>query len=122
MRWFGFRQFPPCSRGLLAAVFLMACAPDAWRPDRGYETFLDQVQQRCGYEHIGSRVIGSDLLQDAYFLDVTARFYHRQIGSENYADAVSGSFGGAADSAGIRCILGVTPDRLPRSGGSGITD
>ena len=90
---------------LPAAVFLIACAPDAWRPDDRYETFLDQVQQRCGYERIGSRAIGSDLLQDAYFLDVTSRFYHRQIGPENYANAVSGSFGGATDSEGIRCIL-----------------
>lgn len=114
---------------LLAALFsvvVTACAPNAWRPDPRYAAFLDQVQNKCGNERIGSREIGrrnstSDLTQDAYFLDLTSRFYHGEIPRDDYANSLAGSYGGAADSVGIRCLLGlipvpeaVPPSRMPR--------
>lgn len=116
-------------RTLLATLFavaITACAPDAWRPDPRYEAFLDQVQNKCGSERIGSREIGSrnstsDLTQDAYFLDLTSRFYHGEISRDDYANSLAGSYGGAADSAGIRCLLSLIPipaadpsSRMPR--------
>lgn len=96
----------------LLAVAVTACAPDAWRPDPGYETFLDQVQSQCGAERIGSRSIGADLIQDAYFLDVTSRFYHGEMARNDYANSLAGSFGGAADGAGIVCILAQAPNEV----------
>ncbi len=104
--------FPPFGRVFVAAlvpVLLGACAPDAWRPDKPYDKFLDQVQNQCGAQRIGSRSIGGDLLQnsDAFFLDLTSRFYHGEISERSYADALAGSFGGASDSPAIRCILAV---------------
>jgi hypothetical protein len=65
--------------GILFCV-LAGCAPDAWRPDSPYDAFLDQIQRKCGDERIGSKSISGDFLQegDAYFLDVTSRYYHRK--------------------------------------------
>jgi len=92
-------------------VLLSACAPDAWRPDNPYDAFLDRVQKQCGEQRIGNRSIGWDLLQtsspNAYFLDLTSRFYHREVSERSYADALAGSFGGASDAPGILCILAV---------------
>lgn len=95
---------------VLMACFLTACAPDAWRPDHRYDAFLDQVQRQCGEQLIGSRRIGGDLLQnaDAYFLDVTSRYFHGEISEKSYVDALAGSFNASPDSPGIRCILTVT--------------
>lgn len=95
----------------LLAVVVSACAADAWRPDPRYEAFLDQVQNTCGTERIGSRSIGSDLIQDAYFLDVTSRFYNGEVTRNDYANSLAGSFGGAADAAGILCILAQVPNQ-----------
>ncbi|MCM8595372.1 hypothetical protein [Accumulibacter sp.] len=104
----------------LLPLLISACAPDAWRPDNPYDAFLNAIQTRCGDLQIGNRRIGDDLVNgpDAYFLDVTSRYYHREISAWNYANALSASFGGASDSAGIRCILDVqrTPDPLPPLG------
>lgn len=100
----------------LLPLLVSACAPDAWRPDNPYDAFLSAIQTRCGDLQIGNRRIGDDLISgpDAYFLDVTSRYYHREISGWNYANALAASFGGAPDSPGIRCILDVqrTPDPL----------
>ncbi|MBK7675497.1 MAG: hypothetical protein IPJ27_12500 [Candidatus Accumulibacter sp.] len=105
-------------RALVVALFpvvLAACAPDAWRPDDPFEAFLDQVQRKCGEVRIGSRSIGGDLLQnaDAYFLDVTSRYYHREISGRSYAEALAGSFGTKPDSPGILCVLNLKRDKDP---------
>lgn len=106
-----FQSFGKASFITLLAVLLSACAPDAWRPDKPYDAFLDRVQKQCGEQRIGNKSIGWDLLQtsspNAYFLDVTSRFYHGEISGTSYADALAGSFGGASDSPGILCILAV---------------
>ena len=100
----------------LAALLCAACAPDAWRPDDPFEAFLDQIQNKCGEMRIGSRSIGSDLLQnpDPYFLDVTSRYYHRKISGQNYAEALAGSFGttpaAPAASSGPQLTLRVSLD------------
>jgi hypothetical protein len=94
---------------LLFAIALTACAPDAWRPDAPYDAFLDQVQNHCGEQRIGSRNLGAELLQDAYFLDLTSRFYHGEISRSNYVDSLASAFDASASSAGISCILRLMP-------------
>jgi hypothetical protein len=104
-------SFGRASFATLLALLLSACAPDAWRPDKPYDVFLDRVQKECGEQRIGNRSIGWDLLQtsnpNAYFLDLTSRFYHGEISETSYADALAGSFGGASAAPGILCILAV---------------
>ncbi|QKS30153.1 hypothetical protein [Accumulibacter sp.] len=94
---------------LCAVVIGTACAPDAWRPDSRYDAFLDRVQDRCGNLEIGGRRIGANLIEgpDSYFLDLTSRYFHRQISPENYAGALAGSFAGDPGSPAISCILSV---------------
>ncbi len=107
-------------RRSLAPLFVAAataCAPDAWRPDNAYDAFLDQVQDRCGYLDVGGRRIGADLIQgpDPYFLDLTSRYFHRQISPGNYAEALAGTFASEPGSSAIRCILAVprSSDPMP---------
>ena len=112
------QRFRSARRAVVVALFpvvLGACAPDAWRPDGPFEAFLDQVQRKCGEMRIGSRSIGGDLLQnaDAYFLDVTSRYYHREISGQSYAEALAGSFGTTPDAPGILCVLNLKRDRDP---------
>lgn len=94
---------------VLLPVVLGACAPDAWRPDSRYEAYLDQMQNKCGELRLGGRSIGDDLLQesDAYFLDVTSRYYHDEISEKSFVGALSGTYDAAPDSPGILCILGL---------------
>ncbi len=101
--------------GLLCCVLLAGCAPDAWRPDSPYDAFLDQIQRTCGDERIGSKSISRDFLQegDAYFLDVTSRYYHREITEQNYVDALTGAYGARPDAPGLRCLLSVQRNPLP---------
>ena len=112
------QQLRSSRQALVVALFpvvLAACAPDAWRPDDPFEAFLDQVQRKCGAMRIGSRSIGGDLLQnaDAYFLDITSRYYHREISGRSYAEALAGSFGTTPDSPGILCVLNLKRDKDP---------
>jgi len=105
------------SLALLLVAAATACAPDAWRPDSRFDAFLDQVQDRCGNLDVGGRRIGANLIQgpDSYFLDLTSRYFHREISRENYADALAGTFSSDPGSAGIRCILAVprSSDPMP---------
>ncbi|HCN69709.1 MAG TPA: hypothetical protein PK440_16440 [Candidatus Accumulibacter phosphatis] len=100
---------------LLLVAAATACAPDAWRPDSRYDAFLDQVQDRCGNLEVGDRRIGADLIQgpDSYFLDLTSRYFHRQISPANYANALAGTFASDPGSAAIRCILAVPRSNDP---------
>jgi hypothetical protein len=100
---------------LLCCVLLAGCAPDAWRPDNPYDAFLDQVQRKCGDERIGSKSISGDFLQegDAYFLDLTSRYYHREITEQDYVDALTGAYGARPDAPGLRCLLSVQRNPLP---------
>ncbi|MCM8611995.1 hypothetical protein [Accumulibacter sp.] len=105
------------SLALLLVAAAAACAPDAWRPDSRFDAFLDQVQDRCGYLEVGGRRIGANLIQgpDSYFLDLTSRYFHRQISPANYAEALAASFSSDPASAAIRCILAVplSSDPMP---------
>ena len=105
-------------RTLLAfalSLSLAACAPDAWRPDSPYEAFLNQVQNKCWNLDLGGRDINSLLndssnaATDAYFLDLTSRYFNGRISRENYVDTLSTNYNTSPDSPGIRCILQQMP-------------
>jgi hypothetical protein len=99
----------------LLALTLAACAPDAWRPDSPYDAFLDQIRIKCWDTRLGSTTIPElmpdALTTDAYFMDVTSRFYNGQISQENYIGALEGSYAARPDSNGIQCILAQMPQQ-----------
>jgi hypothetical protein len=103
----------------LLALTLAACAPDAWRPDSPYDAFLDQIRIKCWDTRLGSTTIPElmpdALTTDAYFMDVTSRFYNGQISRENYIGALEGSYAARPDSTGIQCILAQMPQKTPLS-------
>lgn len=84
-------------------------APDAFRPDPGYEAFLDRIQKNCREVYVGPNSINGALLSDPAFLDLTSRFFNRIISQQSYVDALSGGYDARSDSPGIRCILGQMP-------------
>ncbi len=95
----------------LLVVVLGGCAPDAFRPDAPYEAYLNQLQNRCQYQRIGRVEINSDLLQDPYFLDVTSRFFNLETSQTAYLGSLEGAYGATPDSPGVRCLLGLLPQR-----------
>lgn len=99
----------------LVPLAITACAPDAWRSDSSYDAFLDQVRIKCSATIIGLVSI-SDLMPDAtttdaYFMDVTSRYYHRQISLASYLEALEGSYTARPDSTGIACLLRQMPGK-----------
>lgn len=95
----------------LLVLVLGACAPDAWRPDAPFETYLNNVQKQCSYQRIGRVEINSDFLQDPYFLDITSRFFNLESSQANYLGSLEGAYGAKPDSPGVRCMLGLLPPR-----------
>jgi hypothetical protein len=99
----------------LLALTLAACAPDAWRSDSRYDAFLDQIRIKCWDTRLGSTTIPElmpdAMTTDAYFMDVTSRFYNGQISQENYIGALEGSYAARPDSTGIQCILTQMPQQ-----------
>lgn len=86
-------------------------APDAFRPDPGYDAFLDRVQKNCRGVYVGPNGIDATLLSDPAFLDLTSRFFNGILSQQRYVDALSGGYDARPDSAGIRCILQQMPAR-----------
>lgn len=93
---------------LLAA--LVGCAPDAWKPNPIYDTFLNKVDKNCGTMRIGEVTIsqlmnpGSNLYS-AYFVDMTSRFDLGRISTEDYVEGIATTFTTIRDTPGIRCIV-----------------
>ena len=48
----------------ILALTLAACAPDAWRPVRRYDAFLDQIRTKCRDTRLGSTTI-PEMMPDA---------------------------------------------------------
>lgn len=102
----------PRSLLLVAALLgaLGGCAPDAWKPNPTYDTFLNKVDKNCGTMRIGEVTIsqlmnpGSNLYS-TYFVDLTSRFDLGRVSAEDYVDGISSTFTTIRDSAGIRCIV-----------------
>ncbi len=91
-------------------VALSGCAPDAWKPNPIYDTFLNKVDKNCGTMRIGEITIsqlmnpGSNLYS-TYFVDLTSRFDLGRISTEDYVEGISTTFTTIRDTAGIRCIV-----------------
>lgn len=105
------------SKLLLIALTLTGCASDAWRPERNFDTALEQVRVKCWGLRLGAssinRLMPSSTTTDPYFLDITSRYYHGKISEQSYVTALQGSYAAPADSPGIRCILEQMPKRNP---------
>ena len=99
---------------LLAAV--AGCAPDAWRPDPGYNAFLNQVQARCPNFRIG--MAGSDVLMaDARFLDDTSRLYHGRMPPADWQVSMRSLYMARPDDPGMACLLAQLPAVPPPAPG-----
>ena len=86
------------------------CAPDSILPERPYDAFLDRVQNHCGNLRLGPAFIDTLLRQqDAYFLDLTSRYFNGKVSRQNFVDALESFYNAPADSPSIRCILQQMP-------------
>jgi len=106
---------------LVGSVLLAACAPDAWKPDKAYEQFLDQVQDACYYQPISSTTIGNLLqpsgsMNSSFFLDATSRLYAGRITPEAWTTMMTTQLQANAGDRGIRCLLDVYEKAKPRGG------
>ena len=101
---------------LIALLGAAGCAPDAWRPDPGYNAFLNSVQGACPYLRIGQA--NSDaLFADARFLDDTSRLYHGQITADNWKSSMQGLYAADPDDRGMACVLSKLPATPPPAPG-----
>ena len=97
---------------LCGSVLLAACAPDAWKPDKPFDQFLNQVQNMCYYQPISSTTVGN-LLQPSgsenasYFLDVTSRLYAGRITPQDWTLMVTSQLQANATDRGVQCLLNV---------------
>lgn len=100
----------------LALLALAGCAPDAWRPDPGYNAFLNQVQSQCPNFRIGQA--GSDVLfADARFLDDTSRLYHGTMPPGAWKISMQGLYMARPGDAGMACLLSKLPATPPPAPG-----
>jgi hypothetical protein len=86
-----------------------ACAPDAWKANPTYDSFLNKVQRVCGNKSIGEATVNDLMNQDsstysAYFVDLTSRYDLGKISQQDYVTGVM-SVGGGRESEGLKCIV-----------------
>lgn len=92
------------------SVAVAGCAPDAVRPERPYDAFLDRVQNHCGNLRLGPAFITTLLRQqDPYFLDLTSRFFNGLVSEQNFVEALESFYNAPPGSPSIRCILQQMP-------------
>ena len=111
------RRVPNLHRRLALAAMLplvlTACAPDAWKPSPGVNSFVDKVQRVCGTKRMGEPTI-NDLLDpnspvfSLYFLDMRSRWDAGPVSTPDYRTAMSTIAGGGV-SDGLKCILALKP-------------
>ncbi|MBL0353854.1 MAG: hypothetical protein WAS49_05455 [Candidatus Dechloromonas phosphoritropha] len=86
------------------------CAPDAIRPERPYDAFLNRVQNNCGELPLGLDVIDTRVRQqDPYFLDLTSRYFNGLVSRQNFVEGLESFYNAPPDSPSIRCILQQMP-------------
>ena len=96
--------------GIALSIAVAGCAPDAVRPERPYDAFLDRVQNDCGNLRLGPAFIRTLLRQqDPYFLDLTSRFFNGLVSEQNFVEALESFYNSPPGSPGIRCILQQMP-------------
>ena len=92
------------------SVAVAGCAPDAVRPERPYDAFLDRVQNNCGNLRLGPAFITTLLRQqDPYFLDLTSRFFNGLVSEQNFVEALESFYNAPPGSPSIRCIVQQMP-------------
>jgi len=105
---------------LAMATLIGGCAPDAWKPAPGYDSFLDLISRQCYPDTIGGvlvRELASGQVS-AGFLDATSRLYFGKMDARAYRQfVVAFSDNGAATNKAIDCILQHLPADRPRSAG-----
>lgn len=106
------RTFRSRASMLIGSALLAACAPDAWKPDKPFDQFLNSVQNMCYYKPISSGTIGN-LLQPSgsdnasFFLDATSRLYAGRISTQDWTTLVTSQLQANATDAGVQCLLDV---------------
>jgi hypothetical protein len=104
----------PATMAFALSLALAGCAPDAIRPERPYDAFLDRVQNNCGNLRLGPAFITTLLRQqDPYFLDLTSRFFNGLVSEQNFVEALESFYNAPPGSPSIRCIVQQMP--APRS-------
>jgi hypothetical protein len=100
-------------RFLLAAAALLAgcgqnlVAPDSVVESAGADAYLDRIAKNCGKLSLGARNVEYvvNFANDAFFLDVTSKFYHGRISAETFADDVNSAFLRGDNGPAIRCMI-----------------
>jgi hypothetical protein len=92
----------------LTALVLGACAPDAWRPDPGFEGFLNQIQRECAYFQIGLSGY-NQLFADARFLDITSRLYYGKVTRQSWQESMEAMYSADPNDRGMACLLAKLP-------------
>jgi len=105
MRTFRIGLMMTCS-----SVLLSACAPDAWKPANKFDAFLNEVQNACYYDPVGTNTVGNLLNANAsddasYFIDETSRLYYGKITPQNWTLAITGQMDANATDRGVKCVL-----------------
>lgn len=99
--------------GLVLPLLTAACAPDAWHADSAFDAFLDKVRVNCWKTSIGSvsiaELMPDAVTTDAYFMDLSSRFYHGQTSRADYVAALEGTYMARPGSPGIACVLAQMP-------------
>ena len=101
---------------LCSVVLVAACAPDAWKDNPAYDSFLAQVQKDCYYQRIGTTNVGDLLLnsgtmQGTYFMDITSRLYAGQITPQSWTSSITAFLEGRESDPGVQCVLKHLPKR-----------
>ncbi len=92
---------------LAAAAALAACAPDAWKPDPGFDGWTNRVTQECYPRSIGGAQFTA-LFNNPSFLDSASRLYFRKIDVPQFTSFVNGFYPGD-NKAGIDCLVSKLP-------------
>jgi hypothetical protein len=108
-------------------LVLAACAPDAWRPDRPYESFLNKVSNTCYTKMIGDFEVGELInategqaaTNSGWFLDQTSRLYYGELTRKQWLQSMQGFLDAKPTNEGVECLLGLLPDQpVPRPTGT----
>jgi hypothetical protein len=92
----------------ILALALGACAPDAWRPDPGYEAFLNTIQKECAYFQIGTSGY-EQLFGDSRFLDITSRLYYGKVTRQGWQESMEAMYSANPNDRGMACLLAKLP-------------
>jgi len=107
--------------GLLTALMVAACDPDAWRsafdswrPGPEFSTWARRVIQECHPLTVGKEPLDSRFGQETFF-NLTSRLYSGRINVQQYSNSLN-SFYPGDNRAAIECIVARVPPTTPQGG------